>query len=50
MEVLPRTNEHITFDGEHEFLVRMIIHDYKNQQIHVWLLNVTTDHVAWLFE
>lgn len=49
IEVLPRTDEHITFDGVHEYMVKMIIHDYQNQQIHVWLMNVTSNRVAWLF-
>lgn len=34
-EYVPRVGEHVSFDGEKEFIVTMVFHDYASQKLYV---------------
>lgn len=48
LTVIPRVNEHITFDNNIEYIVRVVMHDYKEDCVHVWLRKATSNDVTFM--
>lgn len=46
--IVPQVNEHILFDDRKEYIVKMVIHDYKKCCIHVWVRPATHNDVTFL--
>ncbi|WP_373262146.1 hypothetical protein [Hungatella hathewayi] len=46
LTVIPRVNEHITFDDNIEYIVRVVMHDYEKNCVHVWLRKATSNDVT----
>lgn len=45
---VPREGEHVTFDGEKEFIVTMVFYDYDSRKIYVKVRPARSSDVTFL--